>query len=326
MKKLQVATALLSALGFSTTFSSAVFAQGSYPSRPIRWITPYPPGGSTTALSRLIGNKLTERWGQNVIIDNRPGGDTIIGTDVAARSSPDGYTLLLSGNSSIVVSLTHKTPYDVLKDFAPITIIAKTNYVLVINPATPASNLKEFIAYAKGRPGALNVASVASGSSQHLMGELFGILTGVKMQHIPYKGGAAGLLDLMGGRVQASFSNSINVVSHIRAGKLRGLAITGERRIPTLPEVPTYAEAGLPEYQPKNWQGVISPAGTPTEVVTKLSEEIRKILALPDIIKTLDNAGMEPWGSTPQQMAEEMRASRAEVVKIIKTANLKFDG
>ena len=306
-------------------FSEGVFAQAAYPSRPIRWITPYPPGGSTTALSRLIGQKLMERWGQNVIIDNRPGGDTIIGTEVAARSAPDGYTLLLAGNSSIVVTLTHKTPYDILKDFAPITIIAKTNYVLVINPATPAANLKEFIAFAKAKPGALNVASVASGSSQHLMGELFSILTGVKMQHIPYKGGAAGLLDLMGGRVQASFSNSINVISHIKAGKLRGLAVTGDQRIPSLPEVPTYAEAGLPEYQPKNWQGVIAPAGTPRDIVTKLSDEIRKILALPDIIKTLDNAGMDPWGATPQQMAEEMRASRAEVVKIIKSANLKFD-
>ena len=325
MRSSQFSTGML-ALSMCTGFSGALFAQSNYPDRPIRWITPYPPGGSTTALSRLIGQKLMERWGQNVIIDNRPGGDTIIGTDVAARSSPDGYTLLLSGNSSIVVSLTHKTPYDILKDFAPITIIAKTNYVLVINPATPAATLKEFIAFAKSRPGALNVASVASGSSQHLMGELFGILTGVKMQHIPYKGGAAGLLDLMGGRVQASFSNSINVIPHVKAGKLRGLAVTGDERIPTLPEVPTYKEAGLPEYQPKNWQGVITTAGTPREIVTKLSEEIRKILTLPDIVKTLDNAGMDPWGTTPQQMAEEMRASRAEVLKIIKAANLKFDG
>lgn len=313
------------ALGALAWASDAVFAQASYPSRPIRWITPYPPGGSTTALSRLIGNKLSERWHQNVIIDNRPGGDTIIGTEVAARSSPDGYTLLFAGNSAVIVSLTHKTPYDIVKDFSPVTIMAKTNYVLVINPATPASTLKEFIAFAKSRPGALNVASVASGSAQHLMGELFGILTGVKMQHIPYKGGAAGLLDLMGGRVQASFSNSINVIPHIKAGKLRGLAVTGDQRVPTLPDVPTYAEAGLPEYQPKNWQGVIAPAGTPAPIIAKLSNEIRDILTLPDIIRTLDNAGMIPWGTTPQQMAEEMLAARAQTLQIIKTANLKFD-
>jgi len=302
------------------------YAQANYPNRPIRWITPYPPGGSTTALSRLIGNKLTERWGQNVIIDNRPGGDTIIGTEVAARSAPDGYTLLLAGNSSVIVGITHKTPYDIFKDFAPISIMARTNYILVINPATPAATLKEFIAFAKAKPGALNVASVASGSSQHLMGELFGILTGVKMNHIPYKGGAAGLLDLMGGRVQASFSNAINVIPHIRAGKLRGLAVTGDERVPTVPDVPTYAEAGLPEYRPKNWQGVITAAGTPREIVNKLSEEIRQILKLPDIIKTLDNAGMDPWGTTPQQMGEELRASHTEVLRIIKEANLKFDG
>lgn len=303
----------------------ALSAQGAYPSRPIRWITPYPPGGSTTALSRLIGNKLSERWGQNVIIDNRPGGDTIIGIDVAAHAAPDGYTLLLAGNSSIIVGITHKTPFDIFKDFVPITIIARTNYILVINPATPVTTLKEFIAYAKARPGMLNVASVASGSSQHLMGELFGILTGVKMNHIPYKGGAAGLLDLMGGRVQASFSNAINVIPHIRAGKLRGLAVTGDARVATVPDVPTYAEAGLPQYRPKNWQGVVTRAGTPSAIVDKLSGEIRKILTLPDIIKTLDNAGMQPWGTTPQQMGEEMRATRAEVVGIIKEANLKFD-
>jgi len=324
MKRLQLCWYAV-VLSACTLASSALFAQSNYPSRPIRWVTPYPPGGSTTALSRLIGNKLTERWGQNVIIDNRPGGDTIIGTDVVARSAPDGYTLLLAGNSSVITGITHKTPYDIFKDFAPITIIARTNYILVINPATSAATLKEFIAYAKARPGALNVASVSSGSAQHLMGELFGILTGVKMHHIPYKGGAAGLLDLMGGRVQASFSNAINVVPHIRAGKLRGLAVTGDTRVPSVPDVPTYAEAGLPEYRPKNWQGVITAAGTPPAIVNTLSEEIRKILTLPDIIKTLDNAGMDPWGTTPQQMAEEMRTSRAEVVRIIKEANLKFD-
>jgi tripartite-type tricarboxylate transporter receptor subunit TctC len=307
--------------------SSAAFAaEDAYPSKPIRWITPYPPGGSTTKLSRLIGQKLSEHWGQNVIIDNRPGGDTIIGTEVAAHSEPDGYTVLLAGNTAIVVGLTHKTPYDLFKDFTPVTIIAKTNYILVVNPTLPVANLKEFIAYGKARPGKLNVASVASGSAQHLMGELFGILAGVKMQHIPYKGGAAGIIDLIGGRVQASFSNSINVIPFIKDGKLKGLAVTGEERIPTVPEVPTYAEAGLPSYHPKNWQGIIAPAGTPKEIVAKLASEVRKIVAMPDILKTLDDAGMNPYATTPAQMAEEMRAARAEYVKVIETAKLRFDG
>jgi tripartite-type tricarboxylate transporter receptor subunit TctC len=306
-------------------YCGTLLAQRDYPSRPIRWITPYPPGGSTTKLSRLVGQKLTESWGQNVIVDNRPGGDTIIGTDIASRSAPDGYTVLLAGNSAIVVGLTHKTPYELFKDFAPVTIIAKTNYILVVNAALPADNLQAFIAYAKARPGALNVASVASGSAQHLMGELFAILTGIKMQHIPYKGGAAGIIDLIGGRVQASFSNSINVIPFIQAGKLKGLAVTGEQRIKTVPDIPTYAEAGLPKYKPQNWQGVIAPAGTPKEIVAKLADEVKKILAMPDIVKALENAGMDPYPSGPVQMAEEMRAARTEYVNVIKTAKLKFD-
>jgi tripartite-type tricarboxylate transporter receptor subunit TctC len=324
MKTSTKAAARLLALGLSMVLSGPLLAQDGYPNRPIRWITPYPPGGSTTKVSRLIGEKLTDAWHQNVIIDNRPGGDTIIGTEVASHSVPDGYTVLLAGNSSVVVSLTHKTPYDLFRDFAPISIIARTNYILVVNPALPAANLKEFIAYAKARPGALNVASVASGSSQHLMGELFGILTGIKMQHIPYKGGAAGIIDLMGGRVQASFSNAINVIPFIRDGRLKGLAVTGDHRIATVPDVPTYAEAGLPAYAPKNWQGVIAPAGTPKEIIGKLAAEIRRIVALPDVIKTLDNAGMEPYPTSPEEMGREMQSGREEYMRIIKTAHIKL--
>ena len=186
-------------------FSAAPGAQQNYPNKPIRWVTPYAPGGSTTALSRLVGERLSESFGKPVIIDNRPGGNTVIGADMVAKAAPDGYTILLAGNTQVVQALLMRPPYDVFRDFAPVTIIAKTNYILVINPATPVNNLQEFIAYAKARPGKLNVASVSSGSSQHLMGELFGILTGVKMQHIPYKGGAQGIVDLMGGRSAMKF-------------------------------------------------------------------------------------------------------------------------
>jgi len=306
-------------------FCGALGAQQDYPHKPIRWVTPYPPGGSTTALSRLIGDKLSVNFGQPVIIDNRPGGNTMIGTDAVAKSPPDGYTILLAGNTQVVNSLLLSPPYDIFNDFSPVTIIAKTNYILVVNPAMPANNLQEFIAYAKARPGQLNVASVASGSSQHLMGELFNILAGIKMQHIPYKGGAQGIIDLMGGRVQASFSNAINVIPHIKNGKLKGLAITGDKRTASLPQLPTYAEAGLPSYDPKNWQGILAPSGTPKEIVAKLSAEVAKILTMPDIRERLLNSGMEPFGNTPEQMATQMKADHAESAKVIKEARIKVE-
>jgi len=306
-------------------FPGALAAQQNYPIKPIRWITPYPPGGSTTALSRLVGEKLSEAFGQNVIIDNRPGGNTMIGADAVAKAAPDGYTLLLGGNSQVILSLLMRPPFDVFKDFSPVTIIAKTNYILVVNPSMPANNLQEFISYAKARPGQLNVASVASGSSQHLMGELFNILAGVKMQHIPYKGGQQGIIDLMGGSVQASFSNAINVIPHIKSGKLKGLAITGDKRTASLPQLPTYAEGGLPNYDPKNWQGMLATGGTPSAIVNRLSAEVAKVLAMPGIREKLVASGMEPFHTGPQKMAAQMKADYAENAKIIKTANIKIE-
>lgn len=305
--------------------SGAPAAQQNYPTKPIRWVTPYPPGGSTTALSRLVGEKLSEAFGRPVIIDNRPGGNTVIGVDVVAKAAPDGYTILLGGNTQIVLNLLMRPPYDIFRDFAPVTIMAKTNYILVVNPLLPVNNLQEFIAYAKARPGQLNVASVASGSSQHLMGELFGILTGIKMQHIPYKGGQQGIIDLMGANVQASFSNAINVIPHIKNGRLKGLAITGDKRTAALPQLPTYAEAGLPGYDPKNWQGILAPARTPSAIVAKLSAEVGKILAMPDITERLVNSGMEPFHTGPEKMAAQMKSDYAETSKIIKTANIKIE-
>ncbi len=313
------------AVGVFVAVPAAAVAQQNYPAKPIRWITPYPPGGSTTALSRLIGDKLGESFGRNVIIDNRPGGNTITGADAVAKATPDGYTLLLGGHSQVILSLLTKPPFDVFKDFAPVTIIAKTNYILVINPATPVNTLQEFIAYAKARPGQLNVASVASGSSQHLMGELFNIVTGVKMQHIPYKGGQQGIIDLIGGTVQASFSNALNVIPHIKSGKLKGMAITGEKRTMALPNLPTYAEAGLPTYDPKNWQGMLATGGTPIAIVNKLSNEIAKVMTLPEIRDKLITSGMDPYHSGPEKMAAQMKLDHAEAAKVIKAANIRIE-
>jgi tripartite-type tricarboxylate transporter receptor subunit TctC len=313
------------AIGIAVAASSVHAAEQNYPTKPIRWVTPYAPGGSTSALSRLVGEKLGEAFGKPVIIDNRPGANTMIGAEAVARANPDGYTLLQGGNSQIVLALLMKPPYNVFTDFAPVTALAQTHYVLVVNPATPVNNLQEFIAYAKARPGQLNVASVSSGSSQHLMGELFGMLTGVKMNHIPYKGGAQGLTDLMGGHVQASFSNALNVIPLIKNGRLKGLAITGEKRAVTLPQVPTYAEAGLPQYDPKNWQGVLVPARTPKAIIAKLSSEIQRILAMPDVAEKLVNSGMDPYYTGPEKMMALMKADYAETAKIIKEAKIKIE-
>ena len=324
MKSCTVLTRIMS-VAVLATFSGALCAQQNYPTKPIRWITPYPPGGSTTALSRLIGEKLSEAFGQNVIIDNRPGGNTMIGADAVAKAAPDGYTLPLGGNTQVILSLLMRPPFDVFKDFAPVTILAKTNYILVVNPALPANTLQEFIAYAKARPGQLNVASVASGSAQHLMGELFNIQAGVKMQHIPYKGGQQGIIDLMGGTVQASFSNALNVIPHVKSGKLKGLAITGDKRTASLPQLPTYAESGMASYDPKNWQGMLTTAGTPSAIVAKLSAEAAKILAMPAIRDKLVASGMEPYHSGPEKMAAQMKSDYAENAKIIKAANIKIE-
>lgn len=300
-------------------------AQRDYPNKPIRWVTPYPPGGSTTALSRLVGDKLAESFGKNVVIDNRPGGNTVIGVDAVAKATPDGYTVLLAGNSQLVLALLMKTPYDIFRDFAPVTILAKTNYILVVNPGLPVSTLGEFIAYAKARPGQLNVASVASGSSQHLMGELFNMIAGVKLHHVPYRGGAQAIVDLMGGQVQVSFSNANNVIPHVKSGKLKGLAITGEKRTASLPQLPTYAEAGLPGYDPKNWQGMMAPARTPSAIIAKLSAETERILAMPDVRERLSASGMEPFHTGPEKMAAQMKSDYAETARIIKTANIKLE-
>jgi tripartite-type tricarboxylate transporter receptor subunit TctC len=300
-------------------------AAQDYPRKPIRWVTPYPPGGSTTFVSRLIGDKLAESFGRPVIIDNRPGGNTIIGVDAVAKATPDGYTVLLAGNSQLILALLMKPPYDIFKDLAPVSIIAKTNYILVATPSLPASNLQEFIAYAKTKPGQLNVGSVATGSGQHLMGELFNMLAGVKLHHVPYKGGSQIITDLMGGHVHVSFSNANNAIPHVRSGKLKGLAITGDKRAPAVPDLPTYAEAGLPGYDPKNWQGMMAPAGTPKPIVAKLSGEIGRILEIAEVRERLAGSGMEPFYTGPEKMAAQMKADYAESAKVIKTANIHIE-
>ena len=298
-------------------------AQQDYPRKPIRLITPYPPGGGTTVVARILSQKLTEAWGQQVLVDNRPGGNTIIGTEAAAKAAPDGYTLVLQVSTFAIVPSLVPTPYDPVKDFAPIANVARSDYLMVVHPSVTANNLLEFIALAKARPGQLNYGSTGTGGVQHLAGESLNITAGIKMQHIPYKGSGQLLPELIGGQIQMSFQVPISAIAHIKSGKLKGIAIGGDQRLPSLPQVPTFAEAGLPGFEVNTWFGMLAPAGTPRVIIDKLSAEFAKILSTPDTIQKLDSLGATPLYSTPDQFAALIKADVAKYAKIIKTAGIQ---
>jgi tripartite-type tricarboxylate transporter receptor subunit TctC len=304
----------------------SVIAEGSYPTRPIRFISPFAPGGSTTAVARFIGPKLTESWGQQVIVDNRPGGNTIIGTQTLARSTPDGYTIMMATNTLVIMpSFVPKLPYDPIKDFAPIGNVYRSEFVLVINPSLAANNLREFIALAKSKPGQLNYATTGAGGSGHLANEMMNMIAGIKTQHVPYKGAGPALLDLIAGQVQIFINNPLTVIPHIKSGRIRAIAVTGASRLPALPQVPTFTEGGLPGLDVSPWFCVLAPAGTPKAIINKLSTEIARIVALPDTREFLDKQGMVPFSSTPEQLAALMKTDMARWAKVIKAANIKLE-
>ena len=320
------ACARILAVGFVLAFAGSAAAQQVYPNKPIRLITPYAPGGSTTILARMVGQKLSENWGQQVVVENRPGGNTVIGTESLAKSPPDGYTIMLTSNTLVInPNLMPNLPYDPVKDFAPIGTVSRVEYVLVVHPSVPASTLQEFIALAKASPGRLNYATPGSGGPGHLATELFSVMTGVKMQHIPYKGGGAVIIDIVGGQVQLCFATPLEFTPHINSGKLRALAVSGDARLPSLPEVPTFAEAGLRGLDIAFWQGILAPAGTPKAIIDKLSAELMRFLALPDTREKLIFQGMEPFINTPEQFAALIKADQAKFAKLIKAANIKLE-
>jgi tripartite-type tricarboxylate transporter receptor subunit TctC len=325
MWKSCAAAASLSAAALLTLVAASAVAQQSYPNRPIRFITPYAPGGSTSVLARLVGQHFTERWGQNVIVDNRPGGNTVIGTETLAKSPPDGYTILLVASTHAILSSLIKTPYDPVKDFAPIAGLGVSPQVLVLFPGVPANTVQEVIALAKAKPGQLNFASSGAGGPTHLSGELFNIIAGVKTQHIPYKGAGPAMVDLIGGHVQMFYSVPINIIGHVKSGKLKAIAVTGENRLKALPQMPTFAEAGLPGFDVKTWTGVLAPAGTPKAIVDKLSNEIGTLLTMQETKDKLDALGMAAGYRNAQQFGDLIKSEIAVYAKVIKAANIRVD-
>ena len=310
-----------------TAAGGLVFAQQTYPSKPIRLIVPFPPGGSIDPVARLIGPKLAESLGQPVLVDNRPGANGAIGTEILAKSPPDGHTLILLGASTHVTNalLVRNLPYDSFKDFAPVATVQRSDYVLVVHPSLPANTLKEFVALAKSRPGQISYASSGNGNLNHLAAELFNMMTGIKTHHVPYKGGGQALTDLMSGQVQMHFSVLISAIPQIKSGRLKAIAIGGETRFAALPQVPTFTEAGLPGFSLRPWQGVLAPARTPRPIIDRLSSEIGKIVALPDIRERLVSLGMQPLISTPEQFAALMAEDFAKSSAVIKTANIALE-
>ena len=303
-------------------FGMAALAQ-DFPSKPIRFIVPNPPGGASDITARVLGEKLSQRWGQAVVVENKPGAGAIIGTDFVAKAPPDGYTILLVPSShAFNVSLYKKLPYDSVKDFAAVTQTANTPLVLAVNPSVPAKSVKELIAYAKANPGKLTYASSGSGTSLHLAAELFKSMAGVDIVHVPYKGSTAAHPDVMSGQVSMIFDTIPAVLPHIKSGKLRPLAVTGTKRSPLLPDLPTIAEAGLPGYAASSWGGVLAPAGTPKATIDKLNADLVAVLKMPDVQERLTGVGLEPVGSTPAEFEAFIKAEIAKWSKIIKEAGI----
>ena len=305
--------------------AGAGIAQENFPSRPVRYIVPYPPGGSTDPVARFMGAKLGERWGQSVVVQNVPGGATVIGMSALARATPDGYTVGWAGAGFFSsYSLIRKLPYDPLKDFMGVATLSTGRNILVLHPSVPANNLKEFIAYAKSKPAELNFATSGYGTNTHLSAELFMMETGVKLAHVAYKGSGPATLDLLGGRVQLSFQVPITVLPMIKGGKLKPIALSGEGRLPMLPDVPTYAELGLPGAGLTSVTALVAPAGTPRNIVARISEDVAAILKTPAAQEFFTASGAEPFISATAAEADKViKTEIARYAKIIKTAGIK---
>lgn len=315
------------AMSLSAAFAQPRNRDAVYPSGPIRIVVPFTPGGSADIFARVIGARMSEAWSQQVVIDNRAGSGGVVGSEIAARAAPDGYTLMMGITANIAINpaLYKKLPYDPVRDFAPVTLVASAPYVLVVSPSLPARTAQEFLALARSKPGELNYASMGSGSAGHLTAELLAAMAGVRFVHVPYKAIGTVMTDLGSGQVQFHFLGMVSAQPQLKGGKLRALAITGAKRSPMMPDLPTLAEAGVPGYEVTGWYGVFAPAKTPRAIVLRLNGEIARILALPDVRKRLSAEGAELMAGTPEQFAAFIKSELAKWAKAVKLSGATAD-
>ena len=314
--------------GMLLTLAATAAQAQAYPARPIRFVVPYAPGGPLDLIARAIGQKLTEATGQPVVVDNKPGAGGNIGADIVAKAAPDGYTIVMGAVATHAINPTlyPKIPYDPVKDFTPVAMVAVVPNVLVVNPALPVKSVKELIDFAKARPSYLNFASGSSGSTGHLAGELFNALAGVQMVHIPYKGGAPAMADLLAGQVQLMFDNLANALPQVKAGKLRALAVTTAQRSAFAPDLPTLAEAGVPGFDLTTWFGIFLPGNAPRDIVLRLNTEINKALSAPDMKDRLEKMGAEPpANNTPERFAAFIKVEFDKYARVIKASGAKVE-
>jgi len=324
----RIQSAAVAALfAYTAIFAGSLLAQTAYPAKAIRYVVPFPAGGPLDIVARAIAQELNKSWGQPVVIDNRPGAGGNIGADLVAKAPADGYTILMGAVSThaINVTLYNKLPYDPIRDFAPVTLITSVPNVLVVHPSVPANNVKELIALAKSRPGQLNFASGSTGSAGHLAGELFNSMAGVRMTHIPYKGAAPAVVDLMAGHVSLMFDNMSSALPNIKATRVRALAVTTLKRSPLLPQLPTISDAGLRGFDIATWFGIFAPAGAPPDIVARLNSEIVRILHTPEMKERLALLGAEPIGNKPDEFAAFVKAEIPKYAKVIQASGARAD-
>jgi tripartite-type tricarboxylate transporter receptor subunit TctC len=319
--------ALSLAAALATLTPQAGAAADAYPAKPIRFVVAFPPGGGTDIIARSIAQKLSDRLAQQVVVDNRPGAGGNIGTDIVAKAAPDGYTMLMgsAGPLAINASLFASMPFDPVRDLAPVTLAASTPNVLVVHPSLEAATVKELIALARAHPGGINFASSGHGTPAHLAGELFNSMAGVKLVHVPYKGAAPALADLLGGQVQLMFSTMPPALPHVKDGKLRALAVTSAKRSPAAPDLPTVDEIALPGFEANTWHGVVVPARTPAAIVARLNREIVAILHLPDVVERFSSQGAEALGTTPEEFAAYIRSETLKWAKVVRDSGAKAE-
>lgn len=301
-------------------------ADAPFPVKPVRIIVPFAPGGGTDLMARTLAQKLSEAWSQQVLVDNRPGGGTVIGSDLVAKSAPDGHTLLLTANTHSTNPALHaRLPYDTQRDFAGVTQLASAPMIVAVHPSLPARSVRDLIALARAQPGQLSFATSGNAGPQHLAGELFKVSAGVHMTHIPYKGSAPAITDLIAGQVQLTFGSTFNVVPQVKGGRLRALAVTTSKRAAALPELPTVAEAGVPGYEAATWYGLFTSSGTPRNVVARLNVDVVRVLKLPDVLERLTRDGSEAVGNEPAALDNHVRTEIEKVRRIVKAAGMRID-